>query len=424
MRIEIICTGDEILTGKIVNTNFSHISRKLEEFGLSVLWGTTVGDDPDTLLEAFRQAASRADAVIVNGGLGPTVDDLSQEIAAKAAGVDLVMNEAWLAQIEAMFQRYGMVMQPNNRKQALLPSNADLIDNPIGTACGFELEIGQAHFFFTPGVPKELHLMLDAQIIPRLLARAGKPTAVSLKRFHLFGLGESHADALLEGLENLDPERSVKLGFQTHYPQLETKLSLRGSDPTELARRLAPIELELRRRLGNFIAAEDDETLEGVILAALAKTHASLVVVETFTSGLIAARLAQLPNAEATFRRGLVAPAAKEMEAVLGLAEGSLSTRPLDDGAVTAAARAAMLHNGATHALVALLDPAENGDPNASATIWFAICTAERVAIRRSRLRLIIDDMLRISAVEMALDSLRRFLQDLPVAEKIDFEMP
>src|SRR5712675_691116 len=103
MRIEIICTGDEVLTGKIVNSNFSYISQKLEDFGLSVRWGTTVGDDREELHRAFQQAGMRADAVIVNGGLGPTIDDLSQEIAAKAAGVELVLSEEWLAKMETYF---------------------------------------------------------------------------------------------------------------------------------------------------------------------------------------------------------------------------------------------------------------------------------------------------------------------------------
>ena len=103
MRIEIICTGDEVLTGKIVNTNFSYMSQKLEDVGLSVHWGTTVGDDRESLLQAFQLASQRADAVIVNGGLGPTVDDLSQEVAAQAAGVELVLNEEWLAKMEDFF---------------------------------------------------------------------------------------------------------------------------------------------------------------------------------------------------------------------------------------------------------------------------------------------------------------------------------
>jgi len=106
MRIEIICTGDEVLTGKIVNTNFSYMSQKLEDVGLSVHWGTTVGDDRESLLAAFQLASQRADAVIVNGGLGPTVDDLSQEIAAQAAGVELVLNEEWLTTMEAFFAKY------------------------------------------------------------------------------------------------------------------------------------------------------------------------------------------------------------------------------------------------------------------------------------------------------------------------------
>src|SRR3984885_1205482 len=135
MRIEIICTGDEILTGKTVNTNFSHISRKLEEVGLSVSWGTTVGDDRETLLEAFRLAGDRADAVIVNGGLGPTVDDLSQEGAAQAGGGGAgELNEAGLTRMESFFPRRSRIMPPNNRKQAMLPAGAEMIDNPVGTA--------------------------------------------------------------------------------------------------------------------------------------------------------------------------------------------------------------------------------------------------------------------------------------------------
>ena len=137
MRIEVICTGDEVLTGKIVNTNFSYITQKLEDFGLSVSWETTVGDDRESLLLAFQLAGGRADAVIVNGGLGPTVDDLSQEIAAQAAGVELALHEEWLARMESFFQRSSRVMPPNNRKQAMLPAGAEMLDNPVGTACGF-----------------------------------------------------------------------------------------------------------------------------------------------------------------------------------------------------------------------------------------------------------------------------------------------
>ncbi|MBS0643692.1 MAG: CinA family nicotinamide mononucleotide deamidase-related protein, partial [Proteobacteria bacterium] len=307
MRIEIICTGDEVLTGKIVNTNFSYMAQKLEDVGLSVVWETTVGDDRDSLLTAFQLAAARADAVIVNGGLGPTVDDLSQEIAAQAAGVELVLHEGWLKTMEEFFTRRARTMPPNNVKQAMLPSTAEMIDNPIGTACGFALDIGKARFFFTPGVPRELRRMLEEQIIPRLLARTGAPASILLKRFHGYGLGESHIDELLKGVEALDPTGGVKLGFRAHYPQIETKLTVRGTDMDDVNRKLGPIAAEVKRRLGNFIIAEDDQTLEGVVLSELTQRNATLTVVETFTGGQIAARIAHLPGAEKVFRHGTVA---------------------------------------------------------------------------------------------------------------------
>src|SRR6185437_7947366 len=245
MRIEIICTGDEVLTGKIVNTNFGYMSQKLEDVGLDVHWETTVGDDRQALMTAFRLAADRADAVIVNGGLGPTVDDLSQEIAAQAAGVDLVLNEDWLVRMVSFFTRRNRTMSPNNRKQAMLPVGSELLDNPIGTACGFAMDIGGARFFFTPGVPRELRRMLEEQIIPRLLARSGSPTAIRLKRYHTYGLGESNVDELLTGVEALVPDGSAKLGFRAHYPQIETKLTIRGTDADDIQRKLAPVDAEI-----------------------------------------------------------------------------------------------------------------------------------------------------------------------------------
>src|SRR5207249_8705110 len=343
MRVEVICTGDEVLTGKIVNTNFAYISQKLEDVGLSVAWETTVGDDRESLLQAFRLAGARAGAVIVNGGLGPTVDDLSQEIAAQAAGVPLVLNEEWLTRMEDFFRRRSRVMPPNNRKQAMLPTTAEVIDNPIGTACGFALDIGQARFYFTPGVPRELKRMLEEQIIPRQLAKSGLQTTIHLKRFHSYGLGESHVDALLSGVDALVPDSSVKLGFRAHYPQLETKLTVRGRDVDDVRAKLGPVEREVRKRLGNFILAEDDQTLEGVVLAELARREASLATVETFTGGQIAARIAHLPGAERVFRRGVV---------VRDPAEFGL--RELSREAAEIAAHATPRETGASHSLAVL----------------------------------------------------------------------
>jgi nicotinamide-nucleotide amidase len=421
MRIEIICTGDEVLTGKIVNTNFSYMSQKLEDVGLSVHWSTTVGDDRESLLQAFQLASRRVDAVIVNGGLGPTVDDLSQEVAAQAAGVELVLNQEWLETMESFFSKRSRIMPPNNRKQAMLPATAEVIDNPIGTACGFALDIGKARFFFTPGVPRELRRMLEEQVIPRLLARSGAPTTISLKRFHSYGLGESHVDALLTGVESLAADGSVKLGFRAHYPQLETKLTVRGTDMDDVRRKLEPVQAEVRKRLGNFILAEDDQTLEGVVLAELARHDATLALVETFTSGQIAARIGHLPGAEHVLRCGITVRDRAALHKAIDIPQVSIAGE-LTQEATEAVAQAARVHADASHALVVLIDLDDGPDRiDFGGTIWIAIATAEDVAFRRSRI-LGGREWVRLGAVELGLDCLRRYLQRLPVVERIDFE--
>jgi nicotinamide-nucleotide amidase len=410
MRIEILCTGDEILTGKTINTNYSHMARRLVEVGLDPYWGTTVGDDRAALLAAFRQAAERADAVIVDGGLGPTVDDLSQEIAAEAAGVTLVLHEPWLARMEAFYARRNRPMPVTNRKQAMLPEGAEFIDNPIGTACGFAVTIGKARFYFTPGVPRELRRMLEEQILPRLLERAGLKHVTRLKRFHSFGIGESRADELLTGLEAMGMGQ-VKLGFQSHYPQLETKLSVRGADDAEVERILSPLIATVRERYGNFILCEDDSTLEGTLLGALRAAGGTLAVAETLTGGAIAARLAPLKEAAGLFRRG-----------VAGADAGALAEALGSDATPTAIAAALRTQSGASHALAVTVTLEEAAEERESAGIvGIGIADAAGTAGREARLwggR----EWVRLGAMELSLDCLRRRLLGLPVDERVDFE--
>ena len=411
MRVEILCTGDEILTGKTVNTNYSHMARRLVEVGLGVHWGTTVGDDRESLLKAFHQAGERADAVIVNGGLGPTVDDLSQEIAAQACGVELVRSDYWMTRMEESYARRGRVMPPNNVKQAMLPANAEFIDNPIGTACGFAVTIGRARFFFTPGVPREMRRMLDEQVLPRILAMSGIKGVTRLKRFHTFGIGESRADQMLGDMAAFKEDGGIKLGFQAHYPQLETKLALRADDEGALSALLDPAEAEVRRRLGNFIVAEDEQTLEGVVLGKLLEKGATLATAEMITGGHLAARLAPLAGAERGFRRGIVARDIAEL--------GATGVSP---DAAASAAKALRASSGASHALVLLLELDEGADrPDMGGTICIGLADADGAVTRQARLvggR----DWVRIGATELGLDCLRRHLMGLPVDERIDFE--
>ncbi len=390
MRVEILCTGDEILTGKTINTNYSFMARRLNEVGLDVHWGTTVGDDRETLLAAFRQAGERADAVIVNGGLGPTVDDLSQELAAEACGVELVLNEHWLQRMTESYARRGRVMPANNRKQAMLPANAEFIDNPIGTACGFAVTIGRARFLFTPGVPREMRRMLDEQVIPRLLKLSGITGVTRLKRFHSFGIGESRADEMLAGIPGLAIDGDIKLGFQAHFPQLETKLAIRGADEADLERRLAPVEAEVRKRLGNFVVAEDNQSLEGVVLDALKTAGKTLAIGETVTGGIVAARIAPLAGAESVFKLGTIA---KEVSA-----------------------EALRKSSGADIALTV-----DTKLEDEAGTVTIGIADGAQTIKREAKL-VGNRDWVRTGACELGLDCLRRHLLGLPVDERIDFE--
>ena len=230
--------------------------------------------------------------------------------------------------------------------------------------------------------------------------------------------GSSDTETLLAGIEALAPEGSVKLGFRAHYAQLETKLTVRGRDDAEIRERLAPIDAAVRQRLGNFILAEDDETLEGVVLAALRNRSGTLATVESFTGGAIAGRIAHLPGAETVFRSGIIARDPAHLLQLLDLEAGGAG----GGEAAALAAGAARRRSDASHGLAVLIDLDEGDDRiEFGGTIHIAIATADGTATRRARI-LGGREWVRLGAVEMGLDCLRRHLAGLPVTERIDFE--
>ena len=421
MKIEILCTGDEILTGKTVNTNYSHIARRLTENGFHTIWGSVVGDDSASLVRAFHLAGQRADVVIVNGGLGPTVDDLSQQAAARAAGVELELVRQWLDRIEAWYIARGREMPASNAKQAMLPVGSKWIDNPVGTACGFAMDMGSARFFFTPGVPVELKRMLEEQILPRLQVMRGEPVFSRVKRFHTFGIGEARADRILDGVEALVDDGSVKLGFQSHYPQLEIKLTLHGPSQAELERRITPVEDEVRKRLGNFIFCEDDQSMEKEIIRALQQVGGSVSIVEMHTAGRVTARLVGTADSAECVKSGMVSVDVERLLEYAGIVE-PVSRAPGERLAICLA-DAIQARFDSSHALVVLVKPLHKQDDGKYATdIVVAISDGDAGACRISRLPGS-PEWVRPGAVELALDCLRRYLLGLPMQERIDSEL-
>ncbi|HDX8453367.1 CinA family nicotinamide mononucleotide deamidase-related protein [Aeromonas hydrophila] len=247
MRIEIISTGDEIVTGLVVDTNAAWLSALLLEQGWQVRRRITVGDNLKDLKTVLAESASRAEVVLVCGGLGPTADDLTAQAAAEAFDQPLTLFPDWLATIEARYASRGRPMPASNAKQAWLPQGCEILDNPVGTACGFVVthtgHQGPSQLFFTPGVPFEFKQMVREQIMPRLKALAGEQTDTELRRFYTFGVSES---ALSDMLDAAPWPAGIELGYRSSMPLIELKLIGHGASTADMdaaeARLLAAIQ--------------------------------------------------------------------------------------------------------------------------------------------------------------------------------------
>ena len=267
MRIEIISTGDEIVTGLVVDTNAAWLSTLLLDQGWQVRRRATVGDNLTDLKTVLQESASRADVVLVCGGLGPTADDLTAQAAAEAFGQPLTLFPEWLATIEARYASRGRPMAQSNAKQAWLPQGCEILDNPVGTACGFVVSqmnsLGRCQLFFTPGVPFEFKQMVREQILPRLKQLAGAQTDTELRRFYSFGISES---ALSDMLDAAPWPAGIELGYRSAMPLIELKLIGHGATRADMeaaeARLLAAIQPWLVGR-GNDEPAQQILTLLG-----------------------------------------------------------------------------------------------------------------------------------------------------------------
>jgi nicotinamide-nucleotide amidase len=331
MKAEILTIGDELLRGEIVDTNKSFLSDRLLRFDVETRFHSSVCDDAADMTDAFQRAASRADVVLVSGGLGPTRDDITLEVLAKSFGRALRVHEPSLAAIRAFFARLGREMSPSNEKQALLPEGAEVLPNPVGTAPGCMLEVGCTAFFCLPGVPRELVRMMDEEVLPRLAARL-RPAGAGVIRAALlrtFGMGES---TLEDELKDLAREEGVALGFRTAFPDNYLRPVARAATEAEADARLERVCEAIRARLGPLIYGQGDETMEQVLGRQLVERGRSLAVAESCTGGLLAQRISGVPGASRYFRGGVVAYANEAKRDLLGVPAALLAAH----GAVSA----------------------------------------------------------------------------------------
>jgi nicotinamide-nucleotide amidase len=300
MITEILATGQEIITGTVIDSNSAHIAQALEEAGLEVVRHSCVGDDLDALVSILQEIGGRADIGVVTGGLGPTSDDITAEAAAKAAGVELALDPTALNAIEALFKARQRFMSPSNKKQAMLPAGFECLHNPVGTAPGFCLKIGQCVFFFLPGVPHEMQRMLADVVIPRIEKIQGIDKDIRMvKTIATFGLGEAATGERLDGFAAEFPD--LILGIRAKIPEIQVKLYGRDRDEKSLCERMEKASAWVLEKLSRYVFSVDGNAMEIIIGELLGQNKATLAVAESCTGGLISHWLTNVPGSSGYF---------------------------------------------------------------------------------------------------------------------------
>ena len=320
MIVEVIAVGTELLYGQTVNTNAAEIGVRLAEAGLEHQHSSVVGDHPGRMEDAITLAMSRAGAVIVTGGLGPTQDDITREAIAAATGRKLLYSEEYAERLRRWWESRGREMPESNLKQAEYPDGADLLINPKGTAPGLRLVHDGVVIYAAPGVPAELEDLLDRYIVPDLLERSD--SRVVLNRV-LRTYGESES-MLGERVADLYSDGNPSMAFLASAAEIKIRLTAKAATRDEAEAMVAPIEAEIRQRLGKLVFGTDDETIEKILLRLAEETGWSLATAESATGGMVAARITSVPGASAFFRGSVVAYSTDVKRDVLGVPAGMI----------------------------------------------------------------------------------------------------
>ncbi|MEH9437652.1 nicotinamide mononucleotide deamidase-related protein YfaY [Klebsiella quasipneumoniae] len=385
LNVEMLSTGDEVLHGQIVDTNAAWLADFFFNQGLPLTRRHTVGDDLDALVAILRERSEQADVLIVNGGLGPTSDDLSALAAATAKGEGLILHPEWLDTMTRFFAERGRPMAESNRKQAEIPASAEMINNPVGTACGFAIQLNRCLMFFTPGVPSEFKVMVEQEILPRLRQRFTLPEPPVCLRLITFGRSESE---LAQNLNPLTLPPGVVMGYRSSMPIIELKLT----GPAEQRDAMLALWPEVRKVAGDSLIFEGTEGLPAQIARCLQERQLSLTLSEQFTGGLLALLLSR---AGAPLLASEVVPAQEE---TLAQAARWAAERRINHFAGLALAVSGQEND---HLNVALATP----DGTFALRVKFSV-TRHSLAVRQE-----------VCAM-MALNLLRRWLNGQPLASE------
>jgi nicotinamide-nucleotide amidase len=409
MRGEIITIGEELLCGRVMNLNAWYASCRLSAMGFHVTAIATVGDRAADVRRAVEEALDRSDFVIVTGGLGATEDDITTKTVAELFDRPLTLDRCLLNHIKQEVQRQDLPWNDDLEKLAWLPEGARLMD-PEPKACGYYLEEKGHPVFFLPGVPEEMRILLDKFIIPHLQSLQGKKIHYATRTLKLFGIREDKVGSLLKGLGRDMPK--ITVGYYPNFPEVHVVFTARGEDPALLASMVADAEKAAEEKIGAYIVARDEETLEQNVGRLLLDHKMNLAVAESCTGGLICHRLTEVSGSSEYFERGFIVYSNRSKMEELGVPSEILR----DHGAVSAQTAEAMAEGvrrvsdtSLGLSVTGIAGPTGGTPDKPTGTVYIGMATARDVVSKHYRFFGSRSQVKQMSA-SMALDWIRRFL--------------
>jgi nicotinamide-nucleotide amidase len=420
VRAEIVGVGTELLLGQIANTNARWMSERLAEIGVDVLHHQVVGDNLERIVRVLELAASRADVVLVTGGLGPTQDDITRDALAVAMGVDMVRHREIETFLYERFAGFGRGEMPrNNLRQADVPDGARTIMPEQGSAPGLMADLGAARVYAVPGVPDEMVEMMEGTILPELVGLAGRGVVRS-RVLRCVGIGESRVAEIVADL--FEGSTNPSVAYLASPGEVKVRLTAKAGTNEEAEALIAPLAAEVRARLGDVVFTNEDATLELAVGRLLVAAGATLACAESLTGGSVGARLTGVPGASAYFLGSAVVYTPTAKRAVLGVSQATL-----DGPGVVSAECAQEMAAGARRLFGADIGVALTGaagpEPHAGAapgTVWLALDAGETLHAR-GYLATGERDRVRRWAEQGALDLVRRYLEgvELPTGDRV-----
>jgi len=413
VNIELIMIGNELISGEIADANAFFMANALTEKGIQVTLVSLVGDQEDRIGQVIARARDHADVVIVSGGLGPTTDDLTTTAAAKAFGDSLILHKDILEQIRTRFAKRSMEMPRSNEKQAVFPSTAEIIPNPVGTAPGFFLRSSGKMFFFLPGVPRELRHLFRESVLPRLEKERKGNLHYRARTLKVFGLTES---AIADRLREVQPENfSATLAYLPRYPENHVKVMVKGFNLEEVERKLRELEEIIRAKLEGRVFAVDQESLEEIVGNLLKRHKATVAVAESCTGGLVAHRLTNISGSSEYFERGVVVYSNRAKTDILQvpaerIAELGAVSGPVAEMMAQGVRRISQVTLGL--GITGIAGPTGGSEEKPVGTVFIALATPEETTSKRYQFwgdR----EQIKLIAAQTAIDWIRRFLLKL-----------